>query len=154
MLSRVARLLGVLLVGGLIGCGGAKDDLPARVPAQVTVTYKNAPAEGALVTFVSSKGTRPAFGTTDAQGVTRLSTYGNNDGAIPGDYQITITKVKVEGGTPVDPKDPNAMAPRPSAKPSVTVHLLPKKYSAPATSDLKATVREKEDNKFTFDLKD
>lgn len=154
-MSRCGCLLSAgLVVVSLIGCGGAGDDLPARMPVEVKVTYKNAPVEGAHVTFSSPQGNRPAFGTTDAQGIARLSTYGDQDGAIPGQYQVTVRKTKVEGGTPVDPNDPNSMAPNPSAKPTVTLDLLPKKYGVVATSGLEATVKESSDNKFDFPLSD
>jgi len=153
--SRCACVLSVgLLVVSLAGCGGPKDDRPARVPAQVKVTYKNAPVEGAHVTFAPAQGGRPAWGMTDAQGVARLSTFGNNDGAIPGQYQVTVRKTKVEGGAPVDPNQPSSMAPDPKAKPTVTLDLLPKKYGVAASSGLQATVAEKGDNQFNFTLTD
>ncbi|MEN6496254.1 MAG: carboxypeptidase-like regulatory domain-containing protein [Thermoguttaceae bacterium] len=154
-MTRCACLLSVgLLVICLAGCGGAKDDQPARVPVQVKVTYKNAPVEGAHVTFAPTQSGRPAWGTTDAEGVAHLSTFGDNDGAIPGQYQVTVSKTKVEGGEQVDPNQPSSMAPNPNAKPTVTLNLLPKKYSVAATSGLKAEVPEKGDKKFDFTLTD
>lgn len=118
------------------------------------MTYKSAPVEGAHVTFASAQGGRPAFGVTDAQGVAQLSTYGDKDGAIPGQYQVTVRKTKIEGETPVDPNDPSAMAPNPLAKPTVTIDLLPKKYGSAATSGLQATVTESGPNTFDFPLTD
>jgi hypothetical protein len=85
----------------------------------------------------------------------RLTTYGDNDGAIPGSYQVTIRKTKTEGNAPpADPNAPSPMTANPNAFPPVTLDLLPKRFAAPATSGLQATVSEKGQNSFDFPLAD
>ncbi len=147
-MSRIAFLLTfAVLALMLIGCGGQGSDLPRRVPVTVVVTQKGAPVEGAHVKFLSTTGGRPAFGVTNAQGTASLSTFGSNDGAIPGQYQVVVRKTK--NNAPPSPEAPTA--PGPSA-PVPIVDLLPKKYADAATSGLQATVTEQGDGRFTFDL--
>ena len=151
-MSRCAQVLGAsLLLGSLIGCG-QDDNLPRRVPVEVKVTYQTNPVEGAHVTFVPAEGGKPAFGTTDAQGVAQLTTFKSNDGAIPGEYQVTIRKTKVENTKSLAPDDPGALAPVERATESNTTHLLPEKYGSAANSGLQASVSESSENRFDFDL--
>jgi len=70
-----------------MGCGGSKRTL---VPVTGTVMYNNAAVEGATVTFSSAGIT--AFDTTDAEGKFSLRTRAG-DGAEPGKYTVTVTKV-------------------------------------------------------------
>ncbi len=142
-----ALVVAVGILGWACGCGGAKDDRPARAPTSVTVTYQGAPVEGANVTLSPQGGGKPAFGLTDQQGVAQLSTFGQGDGALPGEYQVAIQKTKVEGTA----ADPNNMVPTTTS--SKTVDLLPAKYASPKTSGLKASVTTG-NNKLTFELKD
>lgn len=151
----------VYLLAGVMAaaCGCAKKDdgnLPARVKASVHVTYKAAPVEGANVTLMPAQGGgKPAFGITDAQGIAALSTFGQEDGAIPGEYQVSVQKTKVEGNqAPVDPANPGAMPADPSKYQSKTVDLLPTKYASPLSSGLKATVAPDGNNDFSFELTD
>lgn len=149
-MSRITLFLTCgVLVPVLIGCGGQDGDLPSRVAVTVVVTQKGTPVEGAHVKFLSTTGGRPAFGVTNAQGTASLSTFGDNDGAIPGQYQVVVRKTKNDAPPP--PEAPTA--PGPSA-PAPIVELLPKKYATAATSGLQATVTEQGDGRFTFDLTD
>jgi len=139
---------------GLVGGCQAKDDRPARVPTSVTVTYQGAPVEGANVTLSpAQEAGKPAFGLTDGLGVARLSTFGQADGAIPGEYRVAIQKTRVEGSA----ADPNNMAPpaNPSAAPaSKSIDLLPAKYASPQTSGLTASVPASGKSELRFELKD
>lgn len=147
----------VLLIAGILGCGKNEDpNLPKRVPVEVKVMHNNSPAEGAHVTFIPQdpKG-KAASGTTDAQGVAQLKTFSDNDGAVPGKYKITVTKMKTEGSAAPPAADPNAMPTSGTPKAETkTVDLLPPKYKLPASTPLEATVVDGQDNKFSFELKD
>ncbi|HOP76239.1 MAG: hypothetical protein WBH86_05190 [Thermogutta sp.] len=156
----VGLLLTVAATLALSGCKKAADNRPKRVPASVTVTYRGAPVEGATVTLhPTSPDGRAAFGRTNAQGQAELGTFDVNDGAIPGDYNVTV--VKMEGGdqageTPSSeigamPANPAGGAPPPPAAPR---HLLPAKYADINTSGLRATVNASGDNKITLELTD
>jgi hypothetical protein len=149
------RLLFCLFVIGflLVGCGpklppGAK---PTK-PVTVTVTYKGAPVEGAVVTF-ADQGDKPANanGITDAQGKAKLKTYIDGDGAVVGSHKVAIAKMEAVGGQNVEVDDPKY---DPNAPPSTVKSHLPQKYSSPATSGLTAEVTAAGPNEFPFELKD
>ncbi len=131
------------------GCGDDPNRKPTA-PVSVTVNYKGQPVEGALVQFVIVD--NPSVGITDASGKCQLKTYEPNDGAIIGDNVVTITKTAVDTKNvrTVKPEDQDLVGvlPPPSLK-----SLIPQKYSSPATSGLKESVKEGK-NTFTFDLKD
>ncbi len=141
---------GLLALLVLIGCSSGDGDRPRRVPVTGKVVYQGKPVEGAHVTFVpQTQGQSPAFGTTDAAGAFKLSTFDVDDGAQPGAYTVTISKTVTEGG-PASSEPVNTGAPPPSSK---TTDLLPPTYKTPATSGLSATVKEGAPNEFSFELK-
>jgi len=83
--SWVAVVVAATLAGP--GCGGGK------VPVTGTVQLDGKPIEGAVVTFHPAdqgKG-QTATGTTDKDGVFHLSTTKPSDGALPGEYKVTVT---------------------------------------------------------------
>lgn len=146
----------------LFGCKKAADNRPKRVPATVTVTYRGAAVEGATVTFhPANPDGKPAFGRTDAQGRASLTTFDPNDGALPGDYVVTV--VKMEGGEQANqpsstevgamPANP-AQGGAPSLQNTGPRHLLPAKYADPNSSGLRATVNPSGENDFKFELQD
>jgi hypothetical protein len=148
----------VCLMGALIlaGCGGPATDpnRPETAPVTGTVTYNGSPVEGATVTFAtSSREGRGAVGRTDQAGKFTLMTFAPGDGAIPGTYQVTISKTTTEGG--VTEEEANEYLARGETPPAPTVkHELPEKYSSPQASGLTAEVKPGEENDFTFDLTD
>jgi serine/threonine-protein phosphatase CPPED1 len=91
----------------------------ATHPAGGVVYFEGSPIPGAIVTLNSGKGKKgeKANGIVEADGSFKLSTYKAFDGAPAGEYVITIGAGKsgVKG--------------------------LPAKYSSPATSELKATIK-------------
>lgn len=136
----------------IAGCMGGNGDERPTAPVQVTVTYKGAPVEGAVVQFITVEDPHPAAGTTDASGNCSLTTYRTNDGAIIGSNMVTITKHAIDKTNikPLKPEDQDlvGVTPIPTLK-----SLIPEKYSAPGSSGLKEEVK-KGKNTFTFDLKD
>jgi hypothetical protein len=85
--------LGVLtallaLVGS--GCGGK--DRPVKVEGVVTLDGEA--VQGAIVSFLPDEGGgRFACGMTGKDGSFRLMTYKPDDGALPGDYRVTVTLI-------------------------------------------------------------
>jgi len=149
----VATGLAVVLV---IGCGD--DGLGKRYPVYGKVTYKDQPVADASIQFFPVGG--PSNDRRGATGVVKdgsytLSTQGGDDGAFPGEYQVSITarlpdmsKAKENqekvGGSFRQDDVAKAYAKSKSA--------IPRKYESP-DAGLKATVKA-ESNKFDFDLKD
>jgi len=135
--------LAVLLGVAGLGCGGSKN----TVKVDGTLSWDNGePISGATVTFVPvDKDGKQATGLTGKNGEFELTTVNSGDGAVPGEYNITVTKlseVKVAagGGGPPAGSDPmKAMKEQWEKKgggttaPSAPKSLLPEVYSKPGT---------------------
>ena len=112
-----------------VGCPGSS--APETIKVQGKVTYQGQPVTTGYVSFVSVGPTeglpsRPATGTINPDGTYELTTFGESDGAVPGEYQVAV--VSVTGGpTPEEPDAPEQWA-------------IPKRYGTPAESGLTATI--------------
>ncbi|WP_166823415.1 carboxypeptidase-like regulatory domain-containing protein [Thalassoroseus pseudoceratinae] len=98
-----------LIVGSLVGCGGATQDEWTEkrekvVPVSGVVLVNGKPIEGATVNFHSETKDVTAHGRTDAQGQFELTTYEAADGAVPGKHKVTVKKHEVK--TVPNPEDP------------------------------------------------
>jgi len=125
----VRHLWNVLFVAGLLvwaGCGDPGAGATAKVEG--TVTLDGAPVPNAQVGFNpapgSKTGGRPAIGTADSSGKFKLSSFKPNDGAMPGNYLVTVSG---EG--------------------------VPQKYQVGATTDIKVTVEAGKTNPVKVELK-
>jgi hypothetical protein len=106
----VSVLLGAMLLVLLIAACGRRATEPV-VPVQGRLLYKGRPAAGARIVFhplvpgAADKPRPQAF--ADADGAFRLSTYRQGDGALPGQYAVTVAwpsdAKKEEDGTPAGP---------------------------------------------------
>ena len=125
---------------------------PAVYPATGFVEYAGQPVDAAMVTFLSGRddGTdaeaQMAFGRTDAAGRFRLRRYREYEGAVAGDYRVTVSKVVYQDATP-----PNGDPER--DYPPIEKSVLPARYRDPDTSLLTATVTPEGPNSFRFILK-
>ncbi len=152
-------LLGVALLL-LAGCtGGDTGTNPKTYPVAGTVTMGGTPVAGATVSFQLADGSRSAVGITDEGGKYKLTTFAADDGAVPGDYKVSV--FKLEGGkvesAPVGQLASGEISESydPNVKPATAApkHLLPEKFANTAASGLTAKVAEGGENKFDFDLK-
>jgi len=106
------------------------------------VTYQGKPVPQGSITFqATSPGGRNATGQIDSDGNYTLQTENPGDGALLGDYIVTIY-AHDEPILDYTPKVP--------IKPKL---LVPAKYEKPETSGLKATVKAGS-NPINFDLQD
>ena len=137
--------LSLVLMAG--GCGGSGD--PNLVSVKGTVTHLDRPVAGATVTFHAEDGSGSAFGLSDADGTYTLTTAPGNRGVLPGNYAVTITKIKVSGGDTLSEDHPD-YGKRPVARHSAK-SVLPKKYGNPKSSNLTVTVEE-DSSSFDFAL--
>jgi hypothetical protein len=127
------------LAPGVAGCGGG-----GKVQVTGVVTLDSRPVEGAMVTFIPVAKDRGqiAHGTTDKDGVFRLSTSKPNDGAFPGEYKVTV--VYAEGAEPPPAKGVKEAfqgfqkAQRQKRKPPK--YNIPARYGDPARTDLRQNV--------------
>jgi hypothetical protein len=156
----------VWMLLGVSGCGGDPHlaDRPQTAPVTGQVTYNGNPVEGATVTFrpagagvpgaLGSGDGQGAVGQTDSNGRFQLTTFSPNDGAVPGQYQVSIRKLdKAEQPEVFDEDDPRYDPDVGTEETAPPKHLLPEKYANPQTSGLTETVSDGE-NEFQFDLTD
>ena len=122
-------LLGLICLALLVGCNSAS--VSGTVPVSGKVTYKGAPVEGAVVTFVPEGVGRPATATTGAGGVFSLSTV-DASGAMPGKYKVTIDKVVFGTGG----SSSMEAASTGNAAEGQSKRALPKKYAEAASTPL------------------
>lgn len=158
---RVACLLASCFSLVAVGCGGS--NFPTPVPVSGKVLHKGKPVEGAKVTFLSkSEGARPASGRTNSDGEFALTTFRTDDGAIPGDYAVTIAKLEAKPGSEsIDASgdslgdDYDAMMAAAASgvrSKALGENALPEKYGNAAESGLERTIAEDQPNEFEFDL--
>jgi len=135
----------------LAGCGQADSsgDHPHVVKVTGTVRYQGKAVEGAEVTFNNTTANSTGTAKTDSSGRFALSTFGKEDGVIPGKQLVSIRRVDVIDKTPPD-VDVTAGG---KSVPLEYHWIIPQKYSAFGTSGLTADVTEGGPNDFPFDLK-
>src|SRR5436305_1919061 len=93
-------LVAVVLVSvGLVGCSQSE-----TVAVTGTVTVNGKPADQVEVAFNPKKEGRLTTGVTDAEGRFTLSTAKANDGAIPGEYVVTLGEYYPPGKAPALPR--------------------------------------------------
>lgn len=142
--ASISTFLGVaapLILVAVGGCGGVADsNRPKTVPVQGTITLKGQPLADASVTFMLASNSGSAVGRTDAAGRYSLTTFEQGDGAIPGEYGVQVVKYEEPPREVKDGETPPLKS------------LIPDKYTAVASSGLKATVADGADNTFDFDL--
>jgi hypothetical protein len=133
----------LIVLGAAVGCGGGASldpNRPATAPVSGTVTYKGAAVPGAIVTFHAPGDSPSAFGTTDASGTYQLTTFSAGDGAVPGEYRVTVTKTEFSASADV-PEDHPDYGKEPVVEAEVR-QALPVRYANPETSGLTASVKE------------
>ncbi len=140
------------------GCGKPKAEVPKTYPVSIKIAYRGKPLQGANVTLVpQGQSGRGASGVTDANGVAKMGLPGLADGAVPGKYSVTVSKV--EGGQ----SDSSTSAEEfykqqkgdPAGAPASPKHSLPAKYLSAQSSGLECVVKEQQDQQLVeFNLAD
>ena len=142
----------------LLGCSSQPDDRPARVPVRGVVKYKGKPVEKANVVFSPIAAGQPGAGAiTDANGEFTLKTFEDADGAVPGKYQVGVSRATIDFSQVEEVVEDPDMPPEdynPFGPPPKTIQELPKKYLSAPTSGLTYEVKDGSENFAEFDLKD
>lgn len=164
-------ILSCLTVGSFAGCtGGAVGETEFPETAAVTgkVTLDGAPVSGAAVTLIPSDPSGKGYGASaisNDDGTFEVHTYfsASHDvsGAVPGSYNVTVTKYKQSTAGTSSGHDPNNL-PGPSgagpashraeAEAAKDNNELPKKYESSTDSGLTITVTDGS-NTLPLDLK-
>lgn len=155
LLSGVAALLAS-------GCGSG----PKVVTAKGTVLYQGKPLAGANVTFLPKDGESGQVtainGITDAEGHFVLKTYlgGNvtSEGAVPGEYRVTIAKYGPPQGMTEEEYQEKVKAAENAIRTKETripekVEVLPPEYSDNKKTTLTASIPSGGNSDIKFDLK-
>ena len=122
-----------LLLMVAVGCRQSEHPELRRVTG--TVIYQDEPVQNAVVSFHNDKAKRLASGQTDMDGKFSLTSFNLNDGALPGEHRVLVTKMEGENeDAPSLSMDEALNAERNKAK--RPRHVLPKKYATKATSPL------------------
>jgi len=127
---------GWIVIGALVGCGQSE-----TVEVTGTVTLNGQPADQAEVMF-NPKAGRLATGVTDSSGKFKLSTAKPDDGALPGEYVVTLGEYYPPDKPPALPRGGGQLPSR-----------FPQQYGDPARSPLTAKVERGGKNEFQFDVK-
>ncbi len=139
----------MLLVAAIFGCSGKKDPWIAQRPKTVPVTgvvlLDQKPIEGAVVAFLSEDQQSGASAMTQADGTFALTTFEENDGAVPGVYRVTISKTLVKTKDAANGEDSGIV--------TGIEHVIPETYTRADKSVLTAEVKPDEKNHFQFELK-
>src|SRR5688572_19577036 len=79
----------LLTLIALAGCGKGTVDFQAQV------TLDGKPLSGAAVTLIGTGDVRnrPATGISDEKGMVRFTTFQSEDGALPGEYKVLVSKM-------------------------------------------------------------
>jgi hypothetical protein len=153
---RVVSVLGSLGFVLVLGCG---DDsgLARRYPVSGTVSYQGRRVAKGLISFRPTDPGGRAAGGSIVDGSYSLETVGNNDGALPGTYRVSIIARDVDLAKALaeakakNPRVPWQLAEFQAQKKAKS--LVPLKYSSPETADLTREVKE-QPNRIDFDLTD
>jgi hypothetical protein len=92
---------------------------------------------------------------TAANGTFTISMYGNGDGTYSGNYAVTISKTEVKSSLSneelLDYERRNVPIPENNYQ---TISILPEKYSAISTTDIRLTIPPKGDKNIKIELTD
>jgi hypothetical protein len=131
-LRRSSVVLAASVALSLASCGGEGDAFGKRYPVSGTVTYNGQPLEKGAISFVPETGAG-ATGIIE-KGSYALSTGGEQDGAMPGKYKVTITARE----------DSEALAKAEFAKvskrPESEITAIPRQFLANAAGSAKSLI--------------
>jgi hypothetical protein len=143
-------IIGVCLACGFSALQGCGNSRPKTVSVQGKIIYRNKPVEKVEVQFSPVGAERSALqriatGEADTDGNYSLSTFTKGDGALPGEYVVTVTQLKRKSN--IDGIETGTVTQSPK---------VPAIYSRQDSSPFKVTIPAEASGalQFDFDLKD
>lgn len=154
----VAVALSVAATAIVLGCSGDESGLGRRYKVTGKIMYKGAPVSKGTVSFAPTKPAPPegrAASSEITDGNYSLQTTGDNDGALPGEYKVSIVALDIDLKSAAANPEGIIHQGDPAHQKAIKggKSLIPTKYNLPDTSNLTATVKA-ESNQINFDLKD
>lgn len=142
----------LILLAFFCGCGGS--EYPSTTSVSGVVTYQGQPvADATVVLAPQSADGKAASGVTDASGAFSVSAFADGEGAVAGEYKVSVSKTTVIGALSPEEEqkilDAGKEVPQPKYK-----EELPPKYKNPATSGLTVSVPASGAVTLDLDLKD
>ena len=135
----------------VLGIAAAGCGKPGPVALRGTVKLDGRPLANASVHFITQdSGGRDALGSTDAEGVFRLSTFKPGDGAFPGRYKVVVQPAAQVHAGVVAASPAEAMGDRRPNRPTISI---PPRYSQPGQTTLVQDVPASEDVVFELQSK-
>jgi hypothetical protein len=151
------QIICLVLLSILTGCNKGDPRSKLLVPASGTVLYNNKPLENATVIFFNADEPTKSGGSavTTANGTFKISMYGNGDGSYPGNYIVAVSKVEVKSSLSeaemLEYERKGEPIPETSSQ---IISLIPEKYAAKATTDLRLIIPPKGDKNIKIELTD
>ena len=132
----MTRLIAVAATASLalVGCGSSE---PGLVPVSGIVMLDDKPIDKAAVMFHHAAG-RIAYGVTGEDGTFQLTTRDSGDGALIGDYRVTVSLTHQEGGVQQNDAGVEDYS-RPILE-EKTIFIVPKVYNDPQTTPINVTI--------------
>jgi len=138
------RLVGAMVVCFLVvlasGCGRGGGKLNPVVAEGVLTWEDGKPVSQATIVFLPNDPQgKQASGLTGKDGAFTLTTYNQNDGAVPGDYKIIVTKGSASVAETPQEKDPTKLMKEfyEKSKDGPKKGAVPDIYANPKTTPLK-----------------
>jgi hypothetical protein len=154
-----ATALAAVALSGLLGVTGCGDDsgLGKRYSVSGSVTYNGQPVEKGQISFVPADLNKQRAANGFIQdGRYSLTTLTPQDGALPGDYKVTIVSKEADNSQVIKTimeKGGGARQAEVGKATAIAKDRVPAKYQLPETSQLTAKVEEHA-NTIDFELKD
>lgn len=158
------RLLGFTIAAAaaawfLCGCSGAPDkwmeNLPDTVPAEGVLLLDGQGVEGAaIVLSPNDPGGYAASAISGSGGRFRLQAFPTKEGAVPGSYQVVVTKNEQSDTGAWKPEDfgEDAAHAAESPPPSTLKNVLPAQFADAKTSGVSVTIPPDGSSDLTIDL--
>jgi hypothetical protein len=142
-LSRSAEAYRLTVAALLALLAGCRDAPPATYPVTGKLTIRGQPAAEADLRFYEVRGRAPGmtrpYATTGEDGRFTVSTFGMNDGAPAGEYQVSVSWKGSLRGIPPDQRD-------------ALPEQLPPRYTDATTSGIRVRVTSGDNMLETIDL--
>jgi hypothetical protein len=102
-------VLTVFVLSSCWGCGSDSGQfIGSTVPVKGKAMYKGKPLTQGEILFEPDSGGREAHGSIQPDGSFELTTYKQNDGAVPGTHRVAVSGTSKKAAVPLKYKNPSS----------------------------------------------